>query len=65
MSKINLKSKVGDKVSINWMNKEIEGKVKNITDDFFILEIDDKFIEFPSIGKEMGFSKDYISEINL
>lgn len=61
---INLDSEIGDIVLIKWLDKEIEGKIINITDDFFIIEINDEFIEFPSVGKEMGFSIDYIKEIN-
>ena len=64
MNKINAKSKIGEEVSILWSKKEIEGIIINITDDFFILEIKDEFIEFPIIGKEMGFSKSYVDEIN-
>lgn len=61
---INLDSEIGDIVLIKWLDKEIEGKIINITDDFFIIEINDEFIEFPNVGKEMGFSRDYIKEIN-
>jgi hypothetical protein len=64
MNKINTESKIGEEVIISWSKKEIEGVIINITDDFFILEIKDEFIEFPIIGKEMGFSKSYVYEIN-
>lgn len=61
MEKLTIESKVGDKVSFI-RPKYVEGTVKEINDNFFVLTINEEYIDLPLIGPEMGFSIELIKE---
>jgi hypothetical protein len=65
MKKFTIDCLVGDEVYFNWVNKYVEGTIKEINQDWFILDIKPEFVDNVSIGSEMGIAiqivKDEIS----
>lgn len=62
MKKFTIDCLVDDEVYFNWENKYLEGTIKEINQDWYILDIKSEYVDNISIGSQMGFAVQIVKD---